>query len=182
MSLHDKIIYSKSIKRFIPMIAVLVIAGFLVANALAPPMVTLAFISSWTSESIYQLTVTVQNPSTYAYTVYYLTATNMSSGITIPAGYTLTNILAYDNQSASRFTSTVKPETDSFVQYNLTSPSATITTQTSLVTPYAYSGADVLIGLGYNSTASYYYTIGQWSGVLSLTTGTWTITITDYTQ
>ena len=172
----------KSKVRYLPIFAVLLIASFLVVFAVAPPMAVLSFTTAWTSESIYQIQLTIQNPSTYAYSVYTLTTTNMSSGITIPAGYTMTNIACFSNQSASRFTSAFKPETDSYITVNITSPSGSVSTQTSLTTPYAFNSTDWNLGIGYSASATYYWCIGQWLGIQTLSTGTWTISITTFTQ
>jgi hypothetical protein len=171
-------------KRNIAVMSIALVMCVFIVNASIPQTVTLAFTSSWTSEGIYQVAIYIQNPTTYAVTIYYLVPANYSCGLTVPVNSILYRVWEWSNLSASRFTSGFPPNTDSFANFTVTNPVSI--SSSSIQMPYqciGYNGSDVQVSTsGYDSSATYYYTDCSISPYTTLTAGTWSITIVTYTQ
>jgi hypothetical protein len=179
-----------SLKVAIPVLVLMLISVFVLANnAGGQPMATLSFTSAFTSENIDYIFLAIVNPTTNMTSYVTLVPSNMSAGVSVPANSRLTEIIEDSNQTASRFGPAFEPYLDSWANLTIVNPAGVtlyfLNTLINSAMPYNSSDSPLLLypDAGYyNADASYYRTEAGWIGNFTLTTGTWVIYLTTYTQ
>jgi hypothetical protein len=180
-----------SLKVAIPILAIMLMSVFVLANNAGGPMVTLSFpTTNAANESIYSITIAIYNSGTATATNVTLIPANFATGITVPTSCLLIGIQEKSNQSNARFGPTFGPDTDSWCNFTVVAPNATVYSYNVLLyTAIPYMANDTIYGGGmsgpnvYVDSCDYYLTTSQVFNLnIPLSTGTWVIYLTTYTQ